>query len=297
MNDDNFDYIKTLTDSRIRARSEGLVGFEKHYRAVSRYMNMVLSASDLENWNKKHHGGRLRLLDLVILEKMPIFIFEGDVGTGKTATAEGIANRFVQEMKRDGCILKLSNRIRGRGLHGEMSRLIRDSFQRLKKEAGDKKLAFMLVDEADSLVSQRSMEQMHQEEKAAVNTIIQELDNLRGLEGRVAVFFCTNHPEMLDQAVVRRAISRLEFTRPNVENRLELLKHDLKGLDLAENQLKELAGLSGPNDERAGPGYTYSDFRLRLYPEALSRCFPGKPLTFDTLAEAICDTLPSPEVK
>jgi len=237
----------------------------------------------------------LRLCDLVTLEKKPIFIFEGDVGTGKTVTAEGIANRFVQETKRSGCILKLSNRIRGKGLHGEMSQLIRDSFGRLRQEAGSKKLAFMLIDEADSLVSQRSTDQMHQEEKAAVNTIIQELDKL--LEGRVAVFFCTNHPEMLDQAVVRRAISRLEFTRPNIENRLELLKRDLKGLELEERQLEELAQLAGPRDEGAGPGYTYSDFRLRLYPEALSRCFPEKPLNFDILVEAIQDTLPSPEVK
>lgn len=297
MSDDNFDYIKPLTDSQIRERSESLIGFEKHYRAVSRHMNMMLSTDNLETWSKNHHGSRLRLCDLVILEKKPIFIFEGDVGTGKTVTAEGIANRFVQETKRDGCILKLSNRVRGKGLHGAMSQLIRESFGRLRQEAGSRKLAFMLIDEADSLVSQRSTDQMHQEEKAAVNTIIQELDNLRDLGGRVAVFFCTNHPEMLDQAVVRRAISRLEFTRPDIEDRLKLLKRDLKELKLEECQLKKLAQLSGPNDEGAGPGYTYSDFRLRLYPEALSRCFPEKPLTFDILVEAIQDTLPSPEVK
>ena len=77
----------------------------------------------------------------------------------KTITAECIANRLTTETQKNGFLLKLSTRVRGKGLHGEMSQLIQNAFENLTTQAGKKRLAFLLIDEADSIASLRSTEQ------------------------------------------------------------------------------------------------------------------------------------------
>lgn len=56
-----------------------------------------------------------------------------------------------------------------------MGNLVNDAFDKLRTEAGKKRLAFLFIDEADAIATTRSTMQMHQEEKAAVNTLIQKL--------------------------------------------------------------------------------------------------------------------------
>ena len=36
----------------------------------------------------------------IVQHRYPLFLFSGDVGTGKTVTAECVANRLVQDMKK-----------------------------------------------------------------------------------------------------------------------------------------------------------------------------------------------------
>jgi len=62
-------------------------------------------------------------------------IFHGDVGTGKTATAEAAANALTTEMKRDAMLFKLSTRVRGTGNVGEMSALINQAFEIVAQQA------------------------------------------------------------------------------------------------------------------------------------------------------------------
>ena len=290
-----FDAQRELPSIELRDIAQTLVGFESRYQALKNHLTAVLMPDQVETWSKKYHKQVLPLCK-VIRQRYPLFLFSGDVGTGKTVTAECAADRLTRDMRREGFLLKLSTRVRGKGLHGEMSQLVQDAFENLATQAGKRRLAFLLIDEADSIASLRATEQMHQEEKAAVNTLIQKVDEIRQVGGRAVVFLCTNRADVIDQAVVRRAALHLEFSRPNMEECLRLLASDLEGTGLNPEELRELASLTSGGGPHGDNGYTYSDYRLRFFPEALARCFPDRPLTFGVLKEAALAVKPSPRI-
>src|SRR5690554_750574 len=170
-----------------------------------------------------------------------------------------------------------------------MGNLVNDAFDKLKQETGKRKLAFLLIDEADAIATSRGTQQMHQEEKAAVNTLIQRLDELRSMKGRAVVFMSTNRLHYLDEAIVRRAAIVLEFKRPDFEERYELFKHELEGASFSEEQLKELAELTGKNENNT-VSFTFSDLRLRLLPEVISKAFLTKEkVSIELIKETIID--------
>ena len=295
MAEDTFDTQKELPSRELDNIAETLVGFKRHFKALKTHLMVVLMPDRVDEWSKKYHKQIIPLCK-VIQQRYPLFLFSGDVGTGKTVTAECVANLLTKEMGKNGFLLKLSTRVRGKGLHGEMSQLIQDAFEKLTIQAGKKRLAFLLIDEADSIASLRSTEQMHQEEKAAVNTLIQKIDEIRQVGGRAVVFLCTNRASVIDQAIVRRAALHIEFFRPNKEESLELLTLDLEGIGLKPEELSELASLTSAGGHYGDSGYTYSDFRLRFLPEALARVFPDRALTFDILKETVLAVKPSPRI-
>ena len=55
-------------------------------------------------------------------EKYPLIILAGDAGTGKTVSAEAIADRMLRELKKEGFFLKLSTRVSGKD--GQIDHLI-----------------------------------------------------------------------------------------------------------------------------------------------------------------------------
>ena len=295
MTQNTFDTQRELPSSELKDTAETLVGFESHYEALKNHLMVVLMPDHVDEWSRKYHKQIIPLCK-VIRQRYPLFLFSGDVGTGKTVTAECAADRLTREMKKEGFLLKLSTRVRGKGLHGEMSQLIQDAFEELKTQAGKKRLSFLLIDEADSIASLRSTEQMHQEEKAAVNTLIQKIDEIRQVGGRAVVFLCTNRANVIDQAVVRRAALHIEFSRPDKEECLQLLTHDLQGIGLTPKELNKLASLISSGGQYGENGYSFSDFRLRFLPEALARSFPNRALTFDILRETVLAVKPSPRI-
>src|SRR5437016_3746327 len=127
-----------------------------------------------------------------------------------------------------------------------MSTLINQAFDVVVREAGKSKLAFLIIDEADSLAASRAQEQSHHEDKVAVNTLIQKIDDVRRLAGRVLVILCSNRYESLDPAILRRAAYAEEFCRPSDAERLELLRFDCDGLELSDSALSEVVDLTGP---------------------------------------------------
>lgn len=290
-----FDAQRELPSSELRDTAQTLVGFEDHYLALKNHLTVVLMPDRVETWSKEYHKQIIPICK-VIRQRYPLFLFSGDVGTGKTITAECAADRLTRDMSREGFLLKLSTRVRGRGLHGEMSQLIQDAFENLATQAGKRRLAFLLIDEADSIASLRASEQMHQEEKAAVNTLIQKIDEIRQVGGRAVVFLCTNRAKVIDQAVVRRAALHIEFFRPTRGECLKLLATDLDGAGLTAGELNELASLTSTGGYYGDNGYTYSDFRMRFFPEALVRSFPDRPLTFGVLKETALAVKPSPRI-
>ncbi|MBK9420928.1 MAG: AAA family ATPase [Flavobacteriales bacterium] len=290
-----FDNILELPNSAIAARREALVGFEPRFVRVHANLKMLLDPDGLKAWSLKHHHVELPIVGHMA-DRHPLVILAGDAGTGKTISAEVLSDAIARELGKEGFFLRLSTRVRGEGLHGQMGNLVNDAFEKVKVEAGKKRLAFLLIDEADAIATSRSTLQMHQEEKAAVNTLIQKLDELRELRGRAVVFMSTNRMHLLDEAIVRRAAVVLQFERPSEEERVELFQKGLTGLKLTKKELHELAELTGP-DQNDGLGHSFSDIRLRLIPEAVASCYPDHPLSFAALKLAAELTRPSPAIQ
>lgn len=289
-----FDNIIELPSVEVKNQTESLVGFETKFNRIYNNLKLLLDQDSLTAWSKKHHKVELPVIQQ-LKEKYPLIILSGDAGTGKTISATAIADRMTRELKKQGYFLKLSTRVRGEGLHGEMGKLVNEAFSQLKEQAGKRRLAFLLIDEADAIATSRATNQMHQEEKAAVNTLIQKIDEIRELNGRAILFMSTNRLHFIDEAILRRAAIILEFKRPTKDECIQLYKQCLEGVGLSQKELKKLAELSVKGDNELG--YSFSDIRLKVLPEALAKAYPDKPLTFDILEETINEVLPSPEIK
>ena len=287
-----FDSELVLPDDKLAARAKTLLGFDQRYERVHDQLSLLLHAGELSTWNKKHHKGKLAICDL-LAEQYPLVIFHGDVGTGKTAMAESIANRLVSESKAEDSVLyKLSNRVRGSGMVGEMGTLIAEAFRQVVQGAGKHRRAILIIDEGDSLGASRSQEHSHHEDKVAVNTLIQGIDDLRQFSGRIVVILCTNRLSVLDPAIRRRAGIIEPFNRPTDSERRQLLQMDLDALALPPKQIEELVKATGAKG--SAPSWTYSDIRTRLYPAAMSKAYPHHSLTFDHLLEAANGLTASP---
>ncbi|MAD35262.1 MAG: ATPase [Tistrella sp.] len=283
-----FDSEIALPSDTLATRERRLLGFDQRYDRVHHQLRLLLNVGALGDWNRKHHGGKLALCDLVT-EQYPLVIFHGDVGTGKTAMAECIANRLVAEARSsDSMLFKLSNRVRGNGMVGEMGTLIAEAFRKVVQSAGKTRRAILIIDEGDSLAASRAQDHSHHEDKVAVNTLIQGVDDLRQYGGRIVVILCTNRLSVLDPALRRRAAIVESFSRPSEAERQQLFQMDLAALGLTQSQLAELTRLTGARDGH--PSWTYSDIRTRLYPAALARAYPDRALDIADL-RAVASTL------
>lgn len=288
-----FELKTSLPITQLDAQAQKLLGFEARYMRVMKRLQLILQANELERWSKTHHKKQLAVIGL-LNDQYPLAIFHGDVGTGKTATAEAIANRLARDAKiEDAILFKLSNKVRGTGKVGEMGTLITQAFEDIIKSIGPGKgRAFLIIDEGDSLGASRSQDHSHHEDKVGVNTLIQSIDNMRKHSGRIFAILCTNRLAALDAAVIRRASIVEEFTRPSDEERHELFTKDLGDMGFSAIEIGKLVKATAATETK--PAWTYSDIRTRLYPAAVSLAFPNSPLTVEHFHQAIAELEPSP---
>lgn len=290
-----FDLRLPLPDPTLRAREATLLGFDVRYERVRRQLRLLLEADKLAAWNRKHHSNKLDVVALVG-DQYPLIVFHGDVGTGKTVTAECMANRIVAEAKvEDAELFKLSNRVRGEGLVGQMGSKLSTAFLDIAKASGKKGRAVLIIDEGDSLGASRTQAHSHHEDKVAVNTLIQGIDDLRRHGGRIVVFLCTNRLSALDPALRRRAAVTDEFRRPTKDERRQLFDRDLAALKLSSAEVGQLVNATSARN--GDPDWTFSDIRTRLYPAAMAEAYPDGPLTFEILASTATALRASPALE
>jgi SpoVK/Ycf46/Vps4 family AAA+-type ATPase len=290
--DELFELNLDLPNAQLESTATTLIGFADRFQRVGRSLEALLDPDAVAAWAKRFQADGLPVVEL-LAQRYPLVILDGDVGTGKTAFAECAADRLTRVTHREGRLLKLSTRVRGVGQVGQMSHLINEAFALAAAEAGKRRLAFLIIDEADSLGASRNGDRSHHEDKVAVNTLIQKIDDARRLGGRLLVLLATNRPGALDPALVRRAGMREHFARPVDAERREVLTHDTQGLGITEDVLDEIVARTGP-DANDGLGFTFSDLRTRLLPEAILRAYPDRPLIGDDLLEAAATLTPSP---
>ena len=289
-----FETRRELPDQQLEAQAERLIGFRRRFERLSGQMRLLTDVAGVRRWADDHHGGGARLV-AALRDRYPLIVFHGDVGTGKTTTAEAAADALARMLDVEGFLLKLSTRVRGIGHVGEMSTLISDAFAEVVMLAGKKRFVALIVDEGDALAFNRAAERAHHEDRVGVNTLIQKIDDARKLDGRLLIFLCTNRFAALDPAVLRRASLIEEFQRPDDDERRELLAADLKGVAIEPALIDELVRITGPQDGR--PGYTFSDIQTRLLPMAVARAYPKRPIAGEDLLVAAAEIEPTPVMR
>ena len=173
-----------------------------------------------------------------------------------------------------------------------MGTLINQAFDQMIRAAKHRR-AILVIDEGDSLAAARTQDHSHHEDKVAVNTLIQRIDELKQYKGRILVILCTNRLSALDPAVVRRAAVIETFERPSDGERRDLFVQDLADLGLNTDTLAALVDATGGAGQHGVP-WTYSDIRSRLYPAALAQAYPDNGLTAEHLLQVALTLKPSP---
>jgi SpoVK/Ycf46/Vps4 family AAA+-type ATPase len=131
-----FELKTNLPTAQLDLQAQKLLGFEARYLRVKKRLQLILQANELERWSQTHHKKQLSVIGL-LNDQYPLAIFYGDVGTGKTANAEAIANRLARDAKiEDAILFKLSNKVRGTGKVGEMGTLITQAFEDITRSIG-----------------------------------------------------------------------------------------------------------------------------------------------------------------
>jgi SpoVK/Ycf46/Vps4 family AAA+-type ATPase len=278
-----------------------LVGIDQMRDDLERKLVLLLSPGSSEEWAKTHYRTQPpEALLQVMRSRYPLFVLEGDVGSGKTALARSIGNPIAFKLKSPVVLFVMNAQVRGTGHVGEMTQNISRAFDEAERcEEREQVPTLLLIDEADALAQTRGGQQTHHEDDAGVNTLIQRIDRLRGR--RMAVLFATNLVQSLDSAILRRAAAIYHFSRPSAEQRLELLRTILAGTGIRDEEIQLLVQATEPKPIQGfGNGthrYTYSDITQRVVPRAVETAiWSGNKLTLDLLLQACNNLAPTPEL-
>ncbi|MEH2238387.1 ATP-binding protein [Nostoc sp.] len=152
-------------------------------------------------------------------------LFYGLPGCGKTL----LANAFANESGR--YLFKFSPADIVSLWIGQSQKNIRDIFAQAKKKAP----SLLLIDELDSIGFNRNEDNAHTDQKATINQLLIELNNLQNSD--VIVIAATNYLSGIDSALKRsgRLDWKIPIFPPSQVERIDLFKHYLSKIDM--NQL------------------------------------------------------------
>lgn len=162
----------------------------------------------IEENNKKD------ILNVYGLKPKQKLMFFGPPGCGKTLTAEvlsGIMGYPLIYIRFDGVISSYL---------GETAGNLRKIFDFIKDGTW-----VIFFDEFDIIGKQRDDPFEHGEMKRVVNNFLQMIDNFYG---ESLIICATNHQQLLDPALWRRFDEIILFDLPNKDNRIKLIKRNLR---------------------------------------------------------------------
>lgn len=294
--------IVRYPNERIGATFESLVGLEEIKSDMIRKLTLLLAPGNLDNWARHVYGEHPPMTLLRVLRnRYPLIILEGEVGSGKTALAYSIGHRLATDLRSQLALFVVNAQVRGGGHVGELTQNISRAFAEAERCYEREQIpVLILIDEADALAQARGGNQMHHEDNAGVNTLIQRIDRLRGRP--IVVLFATNMAQLLDSAILRRATAVYHFDRPTAEQREQLFRTVLVSIPLTKRDIAELVSLTEPRQlpgvstEAAKHRYTYSDLVQRIIPHAVEEAFcVQQALGIEHLINACTVVRPTPE--
>jgi len=282
-------------------RYEALVGLDDVKSRLIRHVACMLLPTELNDWASRYHGGGGLTMLEAFAARPPMFVFAGDVGTGKTVLAETFGDAVARLTGLPITLFRLSLTARGSGAVGEMTQLIEAAFAEVRRAASGLRQGtegraggvILLVDEADALAQSRELAQMHHEDRAGVNELIRGVDEFARTDLPVVVIMCTNRLGALDPAIRRRAAETFSFTRPNRDQRIDVLRRLFGGAGISHMDIVAIADATGETADRSY-GWTYSDLVDRLVSAAILGAFPHGPVTGIGLLAAANGMDPTP---
>src|SRR5882757_2583672 len=280
--DELFEHRINYPDVGSQERLARLVGVDDQKVRLAKILGLLVNLAGLESWAKRYHPGANNLVNSV-LNRPPLVVLAGDVGSGKSELAETIGDAVARQEKIDITLFPMSLSTRGQGRVGEMTQLLSAAFDhtvseahKLKGSSGHARGAvILLVDEADALAQSREAAQMHHEDRAGVNAFIRGIDRIANGHLPAAVIMCTNRLGALDPAVKRRAADILLFDRPDDQQRHFLLSRTLGEVGFSNPQISALVAATGAQKGR-DYGLTFSDITQRLLPAIVLDAYPTR---------------------
>ncbi|MBM3191541.1 MAG: ATP-binding protein [Chlamydiae bacterium] len=185
-------------------------------------------------------------------------IFHGSPGNGKTYFVE----RFIEQLeivtKKKVAVHRIDSNVISK-YHGGTSANITETFKEAAADAQtNKSLSVIFIDEIDTIIPSSAIEgdsapgQAYATERGA---FLRELTEAS--KNNVLVIGATNHPERLDEAIVRpgRIDTKICIPNPDAAARLSLLNHFF-------DKVPQEEGLSFENLVQKTEGWSVSDIKL-----------------------------------
>ncbi len=161
-------------------------------------------------------------------------LFFGPPGTGKTMLAKALSNE-----SRTPFLSVKSTKLIGEHV-GDGARRIHELYERARQLAP----CIVFLDEFDAIALDRGFQDLRGDVSEVVNALLTELDGIQSNDG-ICTIAATNRLELLDASIRSRFEEEIEFKLPNYEERLEILKRNLKELPVeVEARLELVANLS-----------------------------------------------------
>ena len=195
--------LDDLTElSTARLTMEHLVLPEEPLKQVNEFLNACRFRHNVMN-----EWGFARRL---VTGRGLVALFTGDPGTGKTLTAEILANELGLRLQIVSIPKIVSKWV------GETEKNVRKVFSHAKAQN-----SMLLFDEADSLFATRVKVERAQDhfQNMEVNNLLQEIERFDGV-----VILTTNLETNMDDAFQRRILFKIEFPVPKKEQRLAIWK-------------------------------------------------------------------------